>query len=520
MTNSPETEFVDVYEPGREAKVELRNGRLVDVENGGYFDPGVTVVLQNGKIDFMPGMFGEDMEFKADYTIDLGGRAIIPSLFNTHCHMMMNSPTMVYDFIDLRIIKKNLDQQIIKTMKECLAHGITNIRDAFTEDMGPQQDVIDRISSGEIAGPRIQKAVAVGPPGSYIVEKHSFALKLVRSTLGLPTMEHAHPDSGTIEFPVDASEQQVRDAVDRAIDDRGAEAIKIGEQLEDMTTFKPDLLIMKLEQMEAIADQARKRGLQSTIHQVSAATFRRAVKAGVSSLAHLALDEVLTQEDIDAFLAAGTILEPTLTLAYDFCWKIEGDPLFDNEAMGVLSHYRAKIATFEDLGIDFYIEKFHKSLNRSMKKLSSGKIKMLGFIPITGVYQYYSRYASNGFENFINLFKNGATMALANDGGIAPGTAAMMGLELRLFDLFLDKMANLGSLKGIDAIRIGTLNSARSLGVDRDFGSIETGKVGDLVVLDGDPLEDASLIGGRAAAVFKDGELIINNCGLEVKKRS
>jgi imidazolonepropionase-like amidohydrolase len=55
------------------------------------------------------------------------------------------------------------------------------------------------------------------------------------------------------------------------------------------------------------------------------------------------------------------------------------------------------------------------------------------------------------------------------------------------------------------------------MGLDEDFGSIESGKVADLVILDGDPLEDFRLIGSRVAALFMDGALVINNCGLEVK---
>jgi imidazolonepropionase-like amidohydrolase len=54
------------------------------------------------------------------------------------------------------------------------------------------------------------------------------------------------------------------------------------------------------------------------------------------------------------------------------------------------------------------------------------------------------------------------------------------------------------------------------LGLEDDFGSIETGKVADLVILDGYPFEDYRLVGSRVAARFKDGRLMINNCRLKV----
>ena len=41
-----------------------------------------------------------------------------------------------------------------------------------------------------------------------------------------------------------------------------------------------------------------------------------------------------------------------------------------------------------------------------------------------------------------------------------------------------------------EALRCGTLNGARYLGTDADLGSIEPGKLADLMVIDGNPLEN------------------------------
>ena len=42
----------------------------------------------------------------------------------------------------------------------------------------------------------------------------------------------------------------------------------------------------------------------------------------------------------------------------------------------------------------------------------------------------------------------------------------------------------------VEALAAGTINSARSLGYAKDVGSLEAGKLADLVVLDADPTVD------------------------------
>jgi imidazolonepropionase-like amidohydrolase/Tol biopolymer transport system component len=47
-----------------------------------------------------------------------------------------------------------------------------------------------------------------------------------------------------------------------------------------------------------------------------------------------------------------------------------------------------------------------------------------------------------------------------------------------------------GGMTPVEALRAGTIESARSLGYDKDIGSLEVGKLADLVVLDADPTQD------------------------------
>jgi imidazolonepropionase-like amidohydrolase len=45
-------------------------------------------------------------------------------------------------------------------------------------------------------------------------------------------------------------------------------------------------------------------------------------------------------------------------------------------------------------------------------------------------------------------------------------------------------------IRPIDALKCGTINGAKYLGLDRDLGSIEAGKLADVIVMDKNPLDD------------------------------
>jgi imidazolonepropionase-like amidohydrolase len=60
-------------------------------------------------------------------------------------------------------------------------------------------------------------------------------------------------------------------------------------------------------------------------------------------------------------------------------------------------------------------------------------------------------------------------------------------------------------MTALEAIAAGTLEAAKAIGREASIGSIESGKLADLVVIDGDPLSDIRLLRTGVVAVMQDG---------------
>ncbi len=83
-------------------------------------------------------------------------------------------------------------------------------------------------------------------------------------------------------------------------------------------------------------------------------------------------------------------------------------------------------------------------------------------------------------------------------------------------------MFGLGGMTSLEAIRTATINPARYLGMDKDIGSLEVGKLADLVIIDGDVLADIRQ-SDKIASVMINGRLYelptMNEVGARTKAR-
>ena len=100
-------------------------------------------------------------------------------------------------------------------------------------------------------------------------------------------------------------------------------------------------------------------------------------------------------------------------------------------------------------------------------------------------------------DSFRRAVAAGVKVAMGTDSGITPHGRNLAELEL---------MAK-GGMTPAQVLAATTSSAAELLGLSGELGTLEPGKRADVVVVDGDPFELATL-GDRIAAVVKDGRLV------------
>jgi imidazolonepropionase-like amidohydrolase len=99
---------------------------------------------------------------------------------------------------------------------------------------------------------------------------------------------------------------------------------------------------------------------------------------------------------------------------------------------------------------------------------------------------------------FRRAVEAGVRIAMGTDSGVTPH-----GRNLRELQLMAD-----GGMRPADVLEATTRSAAQLLGVDGERGTIERGKLADLVVVSGDPY-DFSELGDRVESVWKGGQRVV-----------
>jgi len=254
---------------------------------------------------------------------------------------------------------------------------------------------------------------------------------------------HAHQIGLVVDGP-----EQARATV-RASLARGVDVIKIASTggVSDSTRVgEAGELQMGFDEIAAIVEVAHDNGVLVTSHTQSTEGIKQTLRAGVDNIEHGA---ALDDEAVDLFinnpraLRGYSSLHPTLSMGAGL------PPLTDE-----------------------------------IRNDPAGYI----------VYQNGKRITEGSRSGYKTAVKHGIRLGIGTDAGLIQHGAVWK--ELRYFTQHAE-------LSNSQALHIGTLATARSIGVDKITGSIEKGKSADLIILDRDPREDLSALAQPSMVIAK-----------------
>lgn len=211
----------------------------------------------------------------------------------------------------------------------------------------------------------------------------------------------------------------------------------------------------EIETLKAMMDEGRQRGVKVQVHAVSTPAMSAAVEAGVKLLVHVPNKDWIPRETAQQLAAAGT----HILMAIGF-----GSPVF-----GVFA-------------------------DDNNPRFRDGKPWPEGIIDGVGG----GKEAGYSMVNSRTLFDAGAVIGNGMDTTYDP--RAGLSQELRSMNVVFSTR---------DMVRIMGPNTAAYLGLGDTIGTLETGKLADIVLLDGDPLE-GYWNWLRARTVIKQGRVVVD----------
>ena len=384
---------------------------------------------------------------KADREIDATGKYVLPGLINAHAHVQDERSGIM------------MDQDY--ELKLWLASGITSVRDVGS-DTKKTIPLREKIAAGEIAGPRLfHYPYFILPPA---------------------------PDN-----PAEAR-ARVQD-----LKKAGVDGIKIVNTKRDV--------------MEAMLDEAHKLGLRVAHHAAIEETNAwDDIRWGTTSIEHwYGIPDAALPDGVQNFPADFNVTDETHRFRYaGRLWR-EADPARLKEVLaGMVKANVAWVPTLDiyeasrDLqraqGQPWFVDYLHPALEEFFKPNPSNHGSY--FIGWTSVDEaFWKENYQIWFRALRDFERLGGTIASGDDAGFI---YQMYGFGL-IRELELEQEAGFPALK---IIQHATSNGAKVLGRENEIGRVRAGWTADLIVVNGNPLENLKVLYPTGTESVRDGKIV------------
>ncbi len=421
-------------------------GTLIDATGKPPLEDAV-VVIEGDRIKSV-GKRSEVAIPKGSRTIDVKGKTILPGLIDGHCHLL--------DF-----------------MGELYLHlGITTCPDITQNDDEWTMAQRDGTNLGKIRGPRIWSTGArlVGPPPAWAL----------RAEFGYQ-----------IKTPDDAR------AAMRKKKEKGLEIVKFNEYVSP-------------EAVKAGAEEANRLGLPITCHCLDVFL---AAESGFAGVEHhwapgmTSIADVKKRWEIHEQRMTGKIS----TAELPFYYQAEN---FDKIVRAMTDHHVSWSPT---------IATWFRPLSPSAARFKERELSILnnrnaGYLPAVmreqtlRQYDRYEKFPAEQLSRIREGYRKIADLILryVQAGGILrAGSDPNNGLPgLGVHEemvMFVE-----AGLTPMQALQAGTINVARAFHKDKDFGTLEPGKVADIIAVEGDPIKDIWSV-QNVKLVILNGKVVDND---------
>lgn len=429
----------------------ITGGTVISVNGDAPVEDAV-ILIEGNRIKRL-GRAGQVKIPKEARRIDAKGKWIIPGLIDAHVHFFQSGGLYTRpDVVDLRKRVPYADHEMEKihanlqsTFARYLRSGITSVADVG----GPFWNF--EVREAAKSSPAAPRVFVAGP---------------LISTVQPEELTTNDPPILGVNNPGEATALVRREA------ERKPDFVKIWYIVKPGETAQ-----QSFELVRAAIEEAHRLGLRSAVHATEFETAKLAVQAGADILVHSVEDKDVDEEFVDLLKRNKVIYTPTLGVFEGYM------KTFSQQVRLTSPDYR-------------WADPFVVSTLFDLQHIPAQELPG-GLVQLMANPQPLEPPAA-ALRNLKRLHDAGVIIAAGSDAGnigTLPGPALFRELEM---------MTDAG-LTPIQVLACATRGGAKLLGQEKELGSIERGKLADLVLLNSDPTRDIRNA-SDIHAVMKDGQ--------------